>query len=40
MIELGHEAAHTLSFIDSLNSTGFYSPFFQVPHERGFMVLL
>jgi len=29
MIELGHEAGHTLSFNDSLHSTGFIAFFFR-----------
>jgi hypothetical protein len=33
MMELGHEAGHSSSFIDTLHSTGFIT-FFQVPHAR------
>ena len=39
MIELGHEAGHTLSFIDSLNSTGFIA-FFSGNSRDSFIVLL
>jgi hypothetical protein len=39
MIELGHESEHTLSFIDSLHSTGFYS-FFSVTSRESFISLL